>query len=664
MQKRYLLFFILLLTLAAPAQGQILETILKGIQKPNDPKNIEAAAKMADDWLARRKAKKSEKVVSETKKTGVATSQNASERVSTVYIPSTDQSGNASVAGEWLRKAEAEPDGYKKIDDCNQALKADPSTIETYYFRGIYLADVADYEKAAADFDKFLEYRPDHAEALNGRGYCRQQLGRHTEAIRDFGLSIASNNEHLDYVFNNRGWSYALQEDYEKAIRDFDQAVKLNPALVEAQFRKGWCLQQVGQHADAVKAFDLAINQQTDYTQAWYLRGVSKSAQGYDKEAILDYNKVLSQDPSNQDVLLARAYSRIALEKYSEAIDDCSTLIRLNPDNAEAYNTRGYCLLQKTQYSNALPDFTKSLSLKYDSPHLVYTNRGQTYIKLGLYDEARADFIQALQLKPNHPDAVTGKQLAERLKNPNAGAGVAVSRSPNLLNRYALVIGNSGYSYTTPLSQNPLNDARDMDKKLRELGFKVTLLTNATKRQMEDAVQAMTISARKADVVTVFYAGHGLENAGVNYLIPIDAKIDSLRYVQQEAISLDDVLTQLRRCEAKVSLVFLDACRNNPFRSWAVKRGDNPADEAKRGAFVDPPGLEPNEVVYYATRPKNVAGNGSGRNGDMTTALLQYLRRGVELKEMWQEVSQSVYENTRHIQVPYFAGILLTDFVF
>ena len=125
---------------------------------------------------------------------------------------------------------------------------------------------------------------------------------------------------------------------------------------------------------------------------------------------------------------------------------------------------------------------------------------------------------------------------------------------------------------------------------------------------------------------------------GINYLIPVDAKIDSLKHGQSEAVSLDDVLMQLRRCEAKVSLVFLDACRNNPFRSWSVKRGD-PLEEAQRGAFTTPPDLAPNEVVYYATRPKNVAGNGSARNGDLTYALLQHLRRGVELNvSIWGQI--------------------------
>lgn len=661
--KKIYVTVLLLSSLAIPALGQTLNDLLKTVQKQVGDRAagavIEKSGQVLEGWLNRPK----KKTADPSAPASTSPRQNTPSRDASVYIPSTDRAGDASMAGEWLRKAEAETDAYKKIEYCNQALKADPSTIESYYFRAIYLTDVSNFDKAAGDFDKFLEYRPDNSEALNGRGYCRQQVGQHQDAIRDFGLSIANNNENLDFVLNNRGWSYAQLKEYEKAIKDFDQAVKLSPSLVEAHFRKGWCFQQLNQHADAIKSFDQAINLQTNYTQAWYLQGVSKSALGYHKEAILAYNKVLNLTPNDPDALLARAFSYIDLDKFADAINDCSTLLKLDPANAEAYNTRGYCQLQLNKNSLALTDFSQSLALKNPTPHLVYTNRGKAYVNLQMYKEALADYQQALLLQPNHPEAVAGRQLVSQLLNPNATATGSVARASNLLNRHALVIGNSGYSYTKPLSQNPLNDAKDMDKKLRELGFTVTTLTNASKRQMEEAIQGMTISARKADVVTVFYAGHGLENAGINYLVPVDARIDSLKNVQIEAVSLDDVLTQLRRCEAKISLVFLDACRNNPFRSWSINRAGDPTDEAKRGAFTNPPDLEPNEVVYYATRPKNVAGNGSGRNGDMTTALLQHLRRGVELKAMWQEVSNSVYQNTQRTQTPYFSGILLTDLI-
>lgn len=652
------------MTIAVSAQSQTLGDYFKVIQRQVGNQATEALLKKSDEVIGNILSGKKKKQREAATTTAPQSGSIPTIRDVSVLSPSSDRAGDASAAAEWQRKAEEENDAYKKIEYCNQALKADPSAIDTYYLRAIYLVDVGNYEKAAADLDKFLDYRPNHSEALNGRGYCYQQLDRHTDAIRDFGQSIANNNENLDFVFNNRGWSYALLKDYDHAIKDFDQAVKLNPNLVEALLRKGWCLQQVDLHAEAVKAFDLAINQQTNYTQAWYLRGVSKAALNYHREAILDYNKVLSQSPTDQEALLARALSRIALEKFPEAIDDCATLIRANPDHTDAYNTRGYCLLQQNKNSEALTDFNKCLTLKPQGVHLVYTNRGQAYVKLQMYREALADYQQALLLLPNHPEAVAGRQQAERLLNPGGVVGTSVTRQSNLLNRYALVIGNSGYLYTKTLSDNPLNDAKDMGKRLQELGFTVTQVSNATRRQMQDALQAFSNSARHADVITIFYAGHGIENGGVNYLIPTDARIDSLKNVKNEAVALDDVFSHLRRCEAKVTLVFLDACRNNPFRSWSVNRATDPLEEAKRGAFTNPPPLSVDEVVFYATQPKEVAGNGSSRNGDLTRGLLDNLRRGTELTEMWRGVTNTVMHNTNRVQKPYFSGSLGSEFVF
>lgn len=584
-----------------------------------------------------------------------------------IVMPASDYAGDPAVAADWLHKAEIEADVYKKIDYCNQALKADPGTIDAYFNRATYLVELEDYEKAINDYDKLLEYRPDDASGLNGRGYCKHQLGQYKDAIKDYGQSIANNNDEVYLVFNNRGWSYAMAEDYEKAVKDFDQAIKLNPELLEALLRKGWCLQQTGQHNDAVTIFDQIINRQTNYLQAWYLRGLSKAELNRHKESILDFNKVLSQRPEDKDALFARAISYGAMDKYADASEDYSTLIRLDPANSEAYNNRGYCLLKKNQNSDAVSDFTKSLALKNPHPHSVYTNRGKAYAKLQMYKEALADYRQALIYEPNHQDALEGKAFVEQILNPGAGSAVAASRRSNYLNRYALVIGNSSYFHTKSLSSNPLNDAADISKRLEELGFKVTTLKDGNKKQMEEALQTLSSVAQGADLITVFYAGHGIENAGVNYLIPIDAKIDSLKYVRKEAIPLDDVLAKIRLCQPKVGLIFLDACRNSPFRTWdrgnATRTGD-PTEEAKRGAFTAPPDLSDNEMVYYATKPKAVANNGTGRNGTLTYALLEHLRRGVELKEMWQGVTSMVHEKTQRTQTPYSSGILMTDLIF
>lgn len=571
--------------------------------------------------------------------------------------------GNPAQASAWVQKAEQETNNFNKIEYYNRALLADPSSIDTYFNRGAVFAEVEEYEKALADFKKYIEYRPDDPEGYNNKGYCEMMLERYQDAILDFGESLKFSNPNPNFVYNNRGWSYALSGRYKEAINDFDLALKIDPTLTEALFRKGWCLQQLGNHADAVLIFDQYIVKKPDDMSSWYYRGMSKAELGRHKEAILDFNKILLKEPSNTDALYSKTISNISLEKYSDAVEDLTKIIALNPNDSEAYNNRGYCKSKLSKYSDALTDFTKSIELKNNTPEFAYTNRGDAYFQLQMYEKALIDYKQALILAPNHSAAVVGKQKTEKV------LGILVSngktKESTHLKRYALVIGNSAYQHTSALSNFPINDANDIEKRLKELDFKVKKITDVSRDVLESSLNQFAKEANGANLVTIFYAGHGIEYNGVNYLIPIDAKVNNLEDVQVEAISLEFVLDKLKQSRAEVNLVFLDACRNNPFKIWNDTKRANDPTVAKERAFLPPPALSPNVMVYYATQPKDVAGNGTNRNGNLTNGLLQNLYRGVELKEMWQNVTNTVFEKiTTKTQLPYSAGTMLVDVVF
>ena len=183
---------------------------------------------------------------------------------------------------------------------------------------------------------------------------------------------------------------------------------------------------------------------------------------------------------------------------------------------------------------------------------------------------------------------------------------------------------------------------------------------------MDQGVNSLIQQAKGADLVTVFFAGHGIEAERKNYLIPVDARLKKPEDALNEALSLDNLLDRLKMSRAKMNLVFLDACRNDPFRSWdTIGRDSDSTAMARVRAFSAPPKLSPDVMVYYATQPKDVAGNGSGRNGNLTQGLLKHLRRGAELKEMWQEVTKTVYQEiSKEVQLPYSAGTLTTDLIF
>ncbi len=210
--------------------------------------------------------------------------------------------------------------------------------------------------------------------------------------------------------------------------------------------------------------------------------------------------------------------------------------------------------------------------------------------------------------------------------------------------RFALVIGNGSYVELGKL-KNPPNDAQDMAKALRELGFKVDLLVDADLVNMEDAVIRLgnNLSQSADSTGFFFYAGHGVQSGGVNYLIPADARIASETFLKTKALSAQSVLDTLQGARNALNLVVLDACRDNPF-SWSRS--------SARGLSVvgsQPPG----SIVAYATSAGSVAQDGTGRNGMFTAELLKQLRTpGLEIKEVFNRTGAAVQSASSGKQIP------------
>ena len=210
--------------------------------------------------------------------------------------------------------------------------------------------------------------------------------------------------------------------------------------------------------------------------------------------------------------------------------------------------------------------------------------------------------------------------------------------------RYALVIGNGNYSDLGKL-KNPVNDATDMAAALKSLGFQVSLLTDADLPTMEDAVQRLgnALSQSAESMGLFFYAGHGVQSGGINFLIPADARIISEPYLKTKALPTQSVLDTLQSARNALNVVILDACRDNPF-SWGRS--------ASRGLNVvgsQPPG----SIVAYATSAGSVAQDGTGRNGVFTAELLKQIRTpGLEIAEVFKRTGAAVQAATTGKQVP------------
>lgn len=219
--------------------------------------------------------------------------------------------------------------------------------------------------------------------------------------------------------------------------------------------------------------------------------------------------------------------------------------------------------------------------------------------------------------------------------------------------RVALVIGNSNYNQVARLP-NPANDSRAMADALVRLDFVVTLQQDLGKAAMEQTLADFSDAAREADLAVVYYAGHGMEMNGKNYLIPTDAKLKSDNRVQFETVSLDHVMLAIEGAKA-LKLVLLDACRDNPFAN--SMKPTNATRSISRGlAKVE---TNPGMLVSYAAAAGTTALDGDGKHSPYTEALLAHIEQpGLELSLLFRKVADAVQAKTDGKQTPFEYGRL------
>jgi uncharacterized caspase-like protein len=221
--------------------------------------------------------------------------------------------------------------------------------------------------------------------------------------------------------------------------------------------------------------------------------------------------------------------------------------------------------------------------------------------------------------------------------------------------RVALVIGNSAYQNAPQLS-NPQNDASDMASKLTGMGFVVVTGRDLDLTGMRQSIREFVGKVEGADVALFFYAGHGLQVNGGNYIIPVDAQLRSNNDLDFEALPIELVLSAMER-NAKVNLVFLDACRDNPLAATLARSMGTRSVAVGRGLAKLDTGV--GSLIAFATQPGNVALDGAGRNSPFTTALLKHLGTpGQSITDDLIAVRRTVLQATDGKQVPWDSSSL------
>ncbi|MEY4729901.1 MAG: hypothetical protein RL020_1059 [Pseudomonadota bacterium] len=227
--------------------------------------------------------------------------------------------------------------------------------------------------------------------------------------------------------------------------------------------------------------------------------------------------------------------------------------------------------------------------------------------------------------------------------------------------RVALVIGNAGYKYA-PL-KNPLNDAIAMDSELKKLGFATRLVKDSGWQNLNETVRDFLQQTRDADARLVFYAGHGAQIRGKNYLMPVDLNFESEDELVQHSLNVSEVLDRMGRNSKGLNVVILDACRNNPMSNVALTA------DGRKIKFRGQAGLAniqapPGTMLAFSTSPGNVADDlAGGDNSLYTKHLLRHMSApGVPLEQMFKRVRIDVLQESQQKQVPWEQGNLTVDY--
>ncbi|MBR0777503.1 tetratricopeptide repeat protein [Bradyrhizobium diazoefficiens] len=543
-----------------------------------------------------------------------------------------------------------------------------------YNNRGFAWHNKGDDDRALADYNQAIRLNPAYGPPHDNRGNIYLVRGDPDRALAEYNEAIRLDPKSA-WPYANRANVLRNTGDNDRAIADFNEAIRLNPKMAFAFNGRGLAWYNKGDDDRALADYNQAIRLDPKYGTPHNNRGLIYLARGDRDGAVAEYNEAMRLDPKNEWPYLNRGNVYRDSGDNDRAIADYNEAIRLRPNFAIAFTSRGWAYGNKGDNDRAMADYNEATRLdpKYPWP---YVNRGLLHEKAGDTARARSSFEAALKLLP--PDGrgwqkqllKTAQDHLAALPSPPSAVAAAPSQAQTTVvvtapsiaaalpvpgeRRVALVIGNSAYE-NAPALLNPERDARLVAGVLNRIGFtSVTLLTNLRKDALVGALRDFAALAEKADWAAIYYAGHGMEVGGINYLVPVDAKIGADRDIGFEAVPLDQVLNAAERA-SRLRLVILDACRDNPFK-MKMKRTLTVASRSVSGGLA---AIEPaaGTMVVYAAKDGQQASDGDGANSPFAMAFAKNVQTpGLEVRRLFDYVRDDVMEMTRNEQQPFSYG--------
>jgi tetratricopeptide (TPR) repeat protein len=601
----------------------------------------------------------------------------------------------------WFRKGDYD----RAIPDFEAAIQHNARFVEAFRALGQTLVVTRDYPKAIKDLTEAIAIDPTSYRAYYLRGFAFYSTGSFEQAIKDFDKSLALKNDYIP-AYLHRGDTYYAKRDYDRAIKDFNDIVRLAPRNPLGYIERAAVWIDRNELDHAIQDYDTAIGLDATNWRAFSGRGEARRRKGIIDQALADHNEAIRLNPKSANALINRALSWKDKGDLDKAISDLDDALLIDPNNDRIFSIRGdffrvrgelvrsladldkavtilpqsamnHCRRGETlrasgELDRALQDFSAAIQISANAI-CGYAGRGQVREAKGDLTAAKADYDKALSLPPEKdPDPFGGKEaqvIAQERSAVVVAALVPTGNKPppeprkqvDLGVRVALVVGNSGY-VNFPQIPNPRNDATDLAKALQGVGFKVLLGTDLKRSEMEDIFIKFARESRSADTALVYYAGHGIQYNGINYLAPIDAQLQDETDLRR-FVNLQDVIGDLQTV-GKVRILIVDACRDNKAMQQLASRLP-----ASRSLAFGQHGLAPTEadgtLIAFATQANQVAADGQGRNSPFAQALLKNIGApGVELRTMLTRVRADVVAATGGTQRPEVWDSMIGEFEF
>ncbi len=481
--------------------------------------------------------------------------------------------------------------------------------------RGQAFMQKRNYDKAIAAFSAAHDADPDDVNILYARGFAYEAKGDNDNAMADYNSVLAKRPKAFNAIYF-RGTLYMRKNALQSALDDFNAALNIKPDLYRALADRG------------------------------HLRTVTKDFDG----ALADFAEAERINPTAPMALNYRCQTYAAMGQFDKALADCNSVIEKAPKDLFAVTSRADAEQAKGDLTAALKDYNFVLGL---NPNHVraHTGRGQLFEKKHDLAQARADYRSAaFALTPfDNFDLGLARQIArERLAALTPQAPAATDK----VRKIALIIGNGAYKNVQELG-NPPRDAKLIAAALKDVGFQtVTLSNDLTRDKFFETLRTFADDAEKADWAVVYYAGHGFEIGGVNYLVPVDARLAADKDAETEAVALEQVIAAVGGAR-KLRLVMLDACRDNPFaptmqRTMELKLVDKGFSNIEPAAGF---------MVVYAAKHGETALDGDGVDSPFATAVARDIKEPhVEVRKLFDLVRDDVWSASKHQQQPFTYG--------